>query len=211
MARVQVLVRACDLDFHVADAAHAAIDGRNLLVEHRSVRDQDDVAGKQALVRLDPFREGGGAHLFLTFKNEFDVVPELPGAHQILKSLDMHERLALVVVCPAGVDGAVTDLRLEGVRLPEFQRIDGHDVVVAIDQDRRRFGIEFLFPEYNRVPGGLIDGAGLFQQFDQPFGATVHVRLVGGFRTDGRNAEQREQFLQETLVVLFNVLFHNEY
>ena len=106
-----------------------------------------------------------------------------PRPHLVLKSLEVHEGLSLVVVCAAGVDGPVTDLGFERIGVPEIERIDRHHIVVAVNQDGRCFRIVFLLGEDDRVAGGLIDGGavgtGLFQQFDQPFGAAVHVGAVG--------------------------------
>ena len=215
VTRVQVLLRSFDRDLHVGDAAHAAVDGRDLLVEHRRVGDQDDVAGQQFLVRLDPFRERRRTHFFLTFEDELDVVPELPSTNQIFESLDVHERLALVVIRTPRIDGPVADLRLEGRGDPQVERIDRHHVVVAVDQDGRQLRIDQLFAVDHRVSGRLHDlglvGPGSQQQLGQTLGTTIHVGLVCFFGTDGRNAEQREQFVQEALAIVFNVLFHRDF
>jgi len=45
--------------------------------------------------------------------------------------------LALVVVGAASPDRTVPDLRLEGRRGPEFERIHRLDVDVTVDEDRR--------------------------------------------------------------------------
>ena len=185
VARVKVFLRPLDRNLHVGDAAHAAVDGRDLLVEHRRVGNQDDVAGQQLLVCLDPFRECRRAHFLLTFKDELDVVAELPGTHQIFERLDVHERLALVVIRTACVDGSVADLRLKGRGDPQVERIDRHHVVVAVDQDGRQFRIDQLFTVDHRMSGGLHDlglvGAGSQQQLGQALGTTVHVGLVRFF------------------------------
>ena len=136
-------------------------------------------------MRLDPFRERRRTHFFLAFKDELDVVTEPAGADQIFKSLDMHERLALVVIRASCIDGSVADLRLEGRRDPQVERIDRHHIVVAVDQHGRQLGIEYLFTVDHRMSGGLHDlglvGAGSQQQLGQALGTTVHVGLVRFF------------------------------
>ena len=43
--------------------------------------------------------------------------------HHELECLDMHEKLAFIVICSAGVDSSVADFRLERIRVPQFDRV----------------------------------------------------------------------------------------
>ena len=161
---------------------------------------------------LDPGRQGGAADLFFPFKEELDIVRELSAAHQVLKSLDVHEQLALVVVGTATPDGAVVHLRIEGIVLPHVQRLDRLNVVVAVNQHGLRFGIDDLLAEDDRMAGGLADArlvrARFKQQVGEGLGAAVHVGLVLRLGADGGDAQEREQLLEEALPVLFDVGFH---
>jgi hypothetical protein len=54
-----------------------------------------------------------------------------------LEAEDVREDLALVVAGAARGDDAVLDAGVEGRALPEVERVDGLDVVVAVDEDGR--------------------------------------------------------------------------
>ena len=137
---------------------------------------------------------------------------ELAAAQQVLEGLDVHEELALVVVGPAAPDGPVDHLRVKGIVRPLVQRLDGLDVVVAIDQHGLRLRVDDLLAEDDRVAGGVaharLVGAGFQQQVRQGFGAQVHILFVLGLGADGGDAQQGEELLEEAVAVLLNVCFH---
>ena len=54
---------------------------------------------------------------------------------------------------------------------------------------------------------GLIR-TGLQKEVGNRLGAAVHVSLVFLLRTDRRDTQDGEEFLEETLTVLFDVFFH---
>ena len=56
-------------------------------------------------------------------------------ANHKLECLDVHEELALVIVCTTRIDCSVTDLWLERIRMPEFDRVNRLNVVVAVNED----------------------------------------------------------------------------
>ena len=75
------------------------------------------------------------AGLFLALDDElhvhrqFDALP-----HVGLQRLDVGVDLALVVAGAAGVNHAVPDHRFEGRVVPQVQRINRLDIVVAVEQ-----------------------------------------------------------------------------
>ena len=137
---------------------------------------------------------------------------ELAAAHQVLKGLDVHEQLALVVVGPAAPDGPVVDLRVEGIVVPFVQRLHWLDVVVAVDQHGTGLRVDDLLAEDDRMAGGLADagfvGARFEQQVGEGLGAEIHICLVFGLGADGWDAQERKQLFEEALPVLLDVFFH---
>ena len=130
----------------------------------------------------------------------------LPGLLQVrLDGLEVHEDLALVVGRAARVDLAVADGGLKRRRLPELDGIDRLDVVVAVEEDRRRaFGAE---------PVAIDDGvAGRFEEPDigqadaahlvgRPFGAAAHIAGMLRQRADARNREVSLQLLDVAVTI----------
>ena len=67
-------------------------------------------------------------------EDKLDVTSHQAFVHQVLKSLRLNHRLALIVVCTAGIKTAVTDRRLPRIRFPEVERLYRHYVVMGVDQ-----------------------------------------------------------------------------
>ena len=124
----------------------------------------------------------------------------------------MHPQLALVVIGAARPDAAVAHNRLEGVRAPLGTRIDRHDIIMAVDEDRAGLRVDDLLGIDNGIAlrGHHLGpvGPGLHQGGSQPFGATLHIRPVGGFGTDRRDADQIEQLIDEAIVVGFDITLY---
>ena len=64
---MQVAFGAPQVDLEIGHAAQAVADGRNAAIEHRRVRDDDDVGGQFLLVRADEVVEVHAADFFLAF------------------------------------------------------------------------------------------------------------------------------------------------
>ncbi len=127
------------------------------------------------------------------------------GAHR-LERLGVHPQLALVVVGAAAPDTAVADDRFERLGPPLAARIDGHHVVVAVDQYGLGLGIDDLLGVNHRIAlrgkyFGMV-GAGLHQRRGQPFGAPRHVGFVLALRADRRDAQQVEQLADKAVFIL---------
>ena len=138
-SRMQIALRAAEIDLAVDEAAQPVANRRDAAIEHRRIRDHDDVGAELALVGLDEVVEVRRADFFLAFEDDLHVDRQLAGLLQVrLDGLEVHEHLALVVGRSARVDLAVADGRLKGRRLPQLDRIDRLHVVVAVEKDRRR-------------------------------------------------------------------------
>jgi hypothetical protein len=129
----------------------------------------------------------------------FSFIPVLghPGAHR----LDEGHELALVVGGAAAADhlalGRLLDRGLEGRAVPQLERVDGLDVVMAIKQEvRAAFA---TVRHHHRVAGRRalrgVEANG-FQILHQPRGGGVAIGLVGGIGRDRRDAQQRHQAVE---------------
>ena len=157
-------------------------------------------------MRLDEVVEVGGADFLLALEDDLHVDRQLAGLLQVrLDGLEVHEDLALVVGRAARVDLAVADGRFKRRRLPQLDRIDRLDVVVAVEEDRRRtFGAQ---------PVAVDDGvAGRFDEPDvveadaahllgRPLGAAPDVAGVLRQGADARNREVGLQLLDVAVTV----------
>lgn len=211
-AGVEVVVGAGDFDLPVAEAAEAAGDAGHVGGNHRGVGDEDDVGLEQLFVFLAEAVERAGADFLFALEHELDVAGEVAGANHVFEGLGVHEGLAFVVVGAAGPDAAVDDDRLEGLCAPELKRSDGHDVVVAIDEDGGFGGVDDFLAIDDGVAVGGHDlgavGAGLEEQLAPALGAAHHVALVLLLGADGGDADEGEELVEETVAVLFDVLLH---
>ncbi len=117
----------------------------------------------------------------------------------------MHPQLPLVVVGAAGPNAAVLDDGLERVGPPLGTRVDGHDVVMAVDQNGFGLGVDDFLGVHHRIAVGRHHlgpvGTRLDQSRGEPLGATLHVGLVLGLRADRRDTQQVEQLADETLLI----------
>ena len=218
VAGVEVLVRAGDGHFQIGEAAHAAVDGRDLLGDHRGVGHEDDIGLQEFLVLLRPGGQRRTAHFLFALEDELHVMPQETLLEQELEGLQVHEQLALVVVRAAGVDGflpggrVLGEDRLERIGAPLLQRLRRLHVVVAVHEHRLRGAGHGLDAVDDGVALGLVHGslvgAGRDKQFRQAAGAAVHVGLVFRLRADGGDAQQGEKLLEEAFAVLFDIGFH---
>ena len=203
---MDVLERAGHLDLGVHDAAQAHRQRRQVAFEEADVADDRDVASQPVPVRQQPRLEMDGRRLLLALEHEPQVDRQTPAAGQErLDGLQEDRDVALVVARPAGEHPAVDDDRIERRRRPLVDRIGRLDVVVAVDDDRRRPG--------RMEPVGVDDGVaagrrGLgvvhsdrAESLGQPVGRAL---AVGGVDRLGRHAgdpQEREVVLETALLV----------
>ena len=79
----------------------------------------------------------GRTDFFFPFEDELHVAVHESEGKRRLEALDLDHRLALVVVGTTCPDVAVTYFRFERFALPEVKWFGGHDIVVAVDEERR--------------------------------------------------------------------------
>ena len=105
----------------------------------------------------------------------------------------MHPKLAFVVVRTSAPDTSLFDDRFERFGPPFVARVDGHHVIVPIDQYGFSFRVDDFFSIDHRIAIGRHHigpvGSGFAQGCGQPFGAMLHIRFVFGLRTDGWDAQ----------------------
>ena len=154
-AGVQVAPGGADVDVEGHQPPHAGRDRRHVGRPHAGVGDDHHGAGQAGPLRLQQRLEVGAADLLLALDDDLHVDRHLAGAvpaEEAADGLEVAEDLALVVAGapaeqPAGPQGG-----LEGRGGPLVQRVDGLDVVVAVDQRRRgAVGVEPVAVD-GRVP-----------------------------------------------------------
>ena len=129
---------------HAIESSHAGDRTRAVRRDHAGVRDDDDVAVEPIPVLREQIREVGRPGLLFTLDQQLQVHgwARAPGGSQMgPHAQQMEQQLALVVGrAPRAKDVAV-DGRIEWVRVPQFDRVDGLHVVVPVDHDGRRAAI----------------------------------------------------------------------
>ena len=104
---MQVPVRADELDLHVAQAAQASGDARNVVGDDAGVADEHHIGRELVAVVLQESIKVVAADFFLALHDELEVDGLLAGLDHGLEGLDVHEHLALVVAGAAGEDGTL--------------------------------------------------------------------------------------------------------
>ena len=143
---------------------------------------------------------------------------EFSAGEQVLESLDVHEKLAFVVVCAPAPYGILAGCGirpyhgLERVCAPEFQRLRRLHVIVPVYEHCLCLRVDDLAAENDRIAVGgqhlgLI-GAGFHQQHGESLRAAAHIVLVRSLGADGRNPQYGKQFFKKPFLVLLDVFFH---
>ena len=210
-AGMEVLVRAGDADFDIAQTAKPYGDGGDFGGNHRGVGNQNHVGFEHFLVFGAPFAQGGGTDFFLAFEHELDVAGKAVFLDHVFEGFGVHEGLAFVVVGAPGIEAVADNLGFEGLGLPEFEGIDGHHVVMAIDEDGLGFWVDDFFAiDHGVALGGHhfgLVGTGFENLVSPVFGGTLHIGFMGGLGADGGYPDQSVEFFQETVFVGLDVIF----
>ncbi len=101
------------------------------------------------------FLQMDGTDFFFAFEQKFYVTSQKIVFESQLKSLDLYHRLPFVVIGAPAFDQPVFDAGLKGWRSPQFHRIFGHHVVMAVHEHRVSLGIDDFFSVHNGMPLGL--------------------------------------------------------
>ena len=150
---------------------------------------------------LEKRDERGRAAFFFAFKKKGDfarpcAVDCFPGA----AGFDKGHQLAFVIGGSAAADdlalGRVFQCRVERVAVPQVERIDRLDVVVAVKQKMRRAVADVA--DNHRVAGcfvGLGGNTQCGQVVDQPVGGFLAIVGIGWIGRNRRDAQKAEQAL----------------
>ena len=152
------------------------------------------------------------ADLLLALEHELHVARQRIGGTHGLECLHVHERLPLVVVGAAAPDTSILYDGLEGVCLPLLARVDGHDVIVPVDEHRLGLGADDLLGEDHGVAIrrhnlGMV-GSSLDQSCGKPLGAALHVGLMLRLGAYRRYAQKFEELFDELVAVTVDILFY---
>ena len=191
-AGVHIARRAAQVDLPVDHAAHAGADGGLVRRPHAGVGDDDDVTAQQLAVLAEQVGEVGRPGLFLALDDELEVDRWTRPAGRCQVRLDaecVEEDLTLVVSRSSGAQLLARDRGLERRRLPELERRDRLDVVVAVHDDRGRVRVVAgpLGEDGGQALGLPHLGdreAGVPQGLRQVLGRTPDVALVRGVAGD---------------------------
>jgi len=148
---MHIFVGSGDLDLYIGQAAHTAVDGRHILVNHGRVGHQDEVTGQQLLMICRPVSQGRGTDFFLALDEKLEVAGQSTLAQQVFHGLDVEEGLPLVVVGPPSVNSPVPDLRFKGRGFPQVERIGRLHIVVPVNQSCRQVGVHPFLGKHHRV------------------------------------------------------------
>ena len=209
---MEIAVGPGDTHFPISQTAQARSERRQVGTEHTRIGHQYDVRPQQFAVLAQEGVQTGGANLFLTLEDEFHVVAQAALANEILESLDLNERLTLVVVGTASPDATVGHGERKRRRTPQLERLGRHDVVVRVDQHRRRRGVDTLL----RVDQGVarrghdarLVGPGGQQQVTPMGGTAIDVRPMLGLSADTGNADEAGPLVQKARLVRADILLY---
>jgi hypothetical protein len=158
-----------------------------------------------------------GADFLLAFDDELDVDGQSAVAlEETAHSFDLIEHLALVVDGPSRPALAVDDGGLERWRRPLVERVDGLDVMVAVDEGGRGAGAGVQVVAVDgRGTGGLEEldvlEAGVAHQLGGELCRLPHVGGVVGLGRDRRDAQPFEQGLDDALGFGVDVVLQYEF
>ena len=197
---------ASQIDLAIGQPSEPVADRRHLTVEHRRVRNDDDIGSQLALLVVQKRLKMLAADLLLALENQFDIDREPTAVlHAGFDRLEVHEDLTLVVRGATRINLAFPNGRLERRRFPFVQRVDRLHVVVPIKEDGRRpLGMEPV-PVDDRI-ARRFDAAHVFETdalklIRGPLGAARHVTRVLWERADTRNSEVVLQLLDVSVAV----------
>ncbi len=208
-AGMQVAAGRLDDDLVADHAAQHDGNSRCFSVPHAGVAHERKVAGKFVLVGFKERMKRRRTRLFLTFEQDRHVDRQVAGFFEIgAGRFDEGHQLALVVGGTAGNDDLAAvrlclDGRVERVALPQVQRIDRLNVVVAVEQDMRSRLAGLAVTDNHRMAGRVAYrcfNADVVQFSCQPFSGLTARSLesrVGGNALDLEEVEQSVEAVVE--------------
>ena len=201
-ARMQIAGGALHGELGRGEAAQHGGDLGGLRVEQVRVTDQREIRLELVPVLGQEGNDRGRAAFLLAFEQDRQVAGQaardrLPGAER----LDEGHQLALVVAGAAGADHlagrSLLDRRVEGVALPQLERVDRLHVIMAVNQQMRP--VALVMRHHHRLarrvaPRGV--EAETRKLGHQPVGRGLAVGVIGRIGRDRGDPEQLEQALE---------------
>ena len=136
-ARMQIGGGAGDADFEGGDATQSVGEGRNAGRDHSCVRNSDDIAGELVAVGEKKLLEMDAPDFLFAFDEHEEVHGEISELlERFCDPEEMRKNLSFVIGSTASKDEAIGDARGKGWSNPEVERIDGLDIIVAVNQNR---------------------------------------------------------------------------
>src|SRR5882724_2345665 len=199
---------AGQFDFVVIQAAQAVCDRWDAFAEHGSVGDEQCVRLQFFLVTLDVVPQADAADLFFTFDQHFDINGKFSvQLMQRFERLNMNMDLAFIIGRAAPKDISIAHFRLEGGGGPEFQRLGGLYIIVAVEKNGRLARSFEGFGVNEGVETGRNDfncfEAGGTKTIGNPLGSAIDIRFVLAFGTDGGDAEKFVELAEMLLAATF--------
>ena len=206
MPGMQVSIRAIYFNLPVCQATQTRCDRRRRLAYHRSIAHQDNIGFQHLFMVFQKCLQRWRTYFFLAFKDKLHIALQLPCLRHIFEGLCLNHRLSFIIIRPACIKPAVTNLRLPWIRFPFAQRLHGHHIIMRINQYRRYIGFRTaVFRINERITGRRQNLRFLTtccqQQFFPSLGTTQHIALVLGLTTHTGNAQKTCPLLHKSLLM----------
>ncbi len=201
---MEILGRSRHLHLHRRHSPQAVGEGRHPRRDHRAVRDHRHIAGQLRLVLPEESGQARASDLLFPFDQENQIHRQIARLPQGLPHPeDVGQDLALVVGASPRGDDPVLQVGLEGRVIPERQRIDRLDIVMAVDQDRRSSLPMPVLPHHYRVarrrPHRRFQ-PDLPQLRRDPIGAAQQRLAIGRIGRNAGKGEKLEEIGEKTVL-----------
>ena len=198
LSRVEIDRRRTGADLEVGDTAHGGKNVRHTGRKHHGIRDDDVVACQPFPVSLQEGRKTGAPDFLLPFDQHDDIDGQAAASTQArFERRDVDPELSLVVGGTPGVQPPVPDRSDERRRGPELERLGWLDVVVPIDQYRRRAAPGAApLRQHDRMTWRSVTlghEPDALQLRREPVGTPRHIRSVLGLGADTWHRQERVQ------------------
>ncbi len=205
-AGMQIAIGSGDDDFLTDQAAQRCGNRRRLVIPHACVADQSVIGFQLTRVGVQEGLERRRTGFLFTFEENGDADRQRTADLLIDPArLDEGHQLPLVIRRSTARNhlSTLTDifqLGIEGIVLPQIDRIDRLDVVVAVKQHMRRVGgCAIMMRDHHGVTGGITDRrveTDARQIAHQPLGGLAAFRLIGWIGGDGLDADEFKKSLK---------------
>jgi len=213
--RMKVAVGAAQGHLLADEAAKLGADRRPVGPGLGRVANEGNVGGAEPVAPgFEERDERRRPRFLLAFEKHRDPAGRLPvNADPGAKRFEKGHHLALVVGGAAAADhlaaGCLLDGRVERRTVPEIERVDGLDVVMAVEQKVRRARAD-LSDDHGVAVGGdhLCGCTHVAEIVREPVRGAANIPRVGGIGRDRRDAHEVEKPLQSRGLVAAEAVEH---